>query len=125
MGQDLPEELAALVPPGGISLKFWEIGGRETYRALPREKKIDGLVICYNVTDRASFAKVAHLLMQYRVDRHLNTQRPVVVSNRETTSKLVTVVCGLRTQSGDSVVTPEEVHSMSETNGVRHFTASA
>lgn len=123
-GKDLPDELAALVPPAGISLNIWEVGGRETYRALTREKKIDGLLVCYDVTDRASFAKVAHLLMQYRVDRHLTHERPVVVSNRDTASRLVTVVCGLRTESGASVVTPEEVQTMTETNGIRHFTAS-
>lgn len=124
-GQDLPESLAALVPPDGISLNFWEVGGRETYRALPRDKKIDGVIICYKITDRASFAKVAHLLLQYRVDRHLSTERPVVVASKETTSRLVTVVCGMMTDSGASVITDTEVQTAVEANGIRHLTASA
>lgn len=124
-GQDLPDELAALVPPDGMSLNFWEIGGRETYRALPRDKKVDALVICYDVTDRASFAKVAHLLLQYRVDRHLIHERPVVVSSRETAPRLATIVCGLMTDCGASAVTAEEVQHMKEANGIQHFTASA
>lgn len=97
----LPPELVAALPPEGAEIEIWEIGGKERYRQLPRGEQPDGILLCYNVHDRSSFHGAVHMLLHYRMDRHLEHEGPAVVAERDCTRRIPTVLVGC--QSDDAM----------------------
>lgn len=90
--------LAELLPETGVDIELWEIGGREgSHREAPRGRRVDGLLLCYDISDRASFQRAAHVLLKYRCDRHLADIREESIIKENTVPRQLTVVlCGTK-----------------------------
>jgi len=56
--EDLLPELSLLLPSDGVTVRFWEMGGKGN-RCLPRGKSVHGLLLCYEAHDRASLQSAA------------------------------------------------------------------
>jgi hypothetical protein len=104
----LPAETVAVLPPSGLELEFWEFGGRERNRKLPRGRQPDAILLCYNVADRGSFHAVKHMLMHYRMEMHLN-EGHTVVSKPALAPRLAGVVCGCMADLASTVAGEEGV----------------
>eukprot|EP00747_Dinoflagellata_sp_TGD_P207843 gnl/TRDRNA2_/TRDRNA2_81371_c0_seq2.p1 gnl/TRDRNA2_/TRDRNA2_81371_c0~~gnl/TRDRNA2_/TRDRNA2_81371_c0_seq2.p1 ORF type:complete len:501 (+),score=77.03 gnl/TRDRNA2_/TRDRNA2_81371_c0_seq2:43-1503(+) len=90
-------ELATVLPEKGLDLEIWEIGGRERHhRSCPRDRLADGILLCYDINDRASFQSAAHILLQHRMDWHMVHMRSATLSQKETPCSLAAVLCGTK-----------------------------
>jgi len=80
--------LLMLLPNRGMQIELWELGGRElAKRELPRGRQVDGVMICYDIGDRASFQRAAHILMNFVMDKHLaDTKTESVARTRDMSS---------------------------------------
>eukprot|EP00928_Gymnodinium_smaydae_P056039 TRINITY_DN39489_c0_g1_i1.p1 TRINITY_DN39489_c0_g1~~TRINITY_DN39489_c0_g1_i1.p1 ORF type:complete len:498 (-),score=69.58 TRINITY_DN39489_c0_g1_i1:2-1387(-) len=116
----LPPETRAVLPADGLELEFWEIGGRERTRQLPRGRRPDGLLVCYNTNDRSSFHAAAHMLMHYRMENHLANERASLVARPAPVPRLVAVLCGTMADSPCEVgeVTMQEASEFVHANGM-------
>jgi len=118
--ENLAPEVAAALPPNGLQLVFWEIGGKERHRQAPRGRRADGLLLCYDVGDRASFFAAAHRLLEHRMDRHLACEVPSVVSDAGAVPRLPVVLCGTKADSTEpGAVTRQEALDFAAQNGVQ------
>jgi len=120
---DLTDEAAALLPADGLELDFWEIGGKGGHREAPRGKTIDGILLCYDVGERASFQQAAHILLQYRMDRHLAHERSVVVAKGGacgggSPARLAAVLVGTKSDEYPCDVRSEEARDFAQANAI-------
>lgn len=111
----ISDELRFLLPPDGLDVKILEIGGKDALlREAPRGPLVDGLLLCYDVCDRSSFRRAAHLLMRYRTDRHFQRGSASLVDDPAEPPRLVVALCGTKadvpeTGECDSSVRVEEL----------------
>jgi len=112
--EDLVDDLATVIPSHGLDFDLWEIGGREADRRPPRGQRVDGLLVCYDATKRASFQRATHVLCRVRVDAHLEHGRYQGHSPAPQ-RMLPAVLCGTKLdEPGSDVVSDEEVQAFLE-----------
>lgn len=116
---DLPIEIAAMIPAGGITLDFLEIGGGfgGHLRPVPRGQSIEGILLCYDSGDRASFRHTAHQLMLHSTQRHFAQSEAVPL-------RLAAVLCGNKIDRAQHAATLEEVADFEQRSKIR-FTCLA
>lgn len=110
----LPIEIAAMIPSGGIMLDFLEIGGGYGghLRPVPRGKSIQGILLCYDSGDRASFRHTSHQLMLHSTQRHFAVSDTVQ-------PRLATVLCGNKIDRAKHSVTLEEIADFEHQSNIR------
>lgn len=122
------QRLSTLVADQTLDVELWELGGRELgKRELPRGKHFDGLMLCYDLSDRSSFQRAAHVLMSLTVDRHLaDSKNESIVYGREVPQPLVVVLCGTKADESDSMsIKSEEVQRFVQANNVRSVASTS
>lgn len=77
-------------------------------------------MVCYDLCDRASFQRAAHILMSFVVDRHLSdSKHDSVVCGRDAPCRLATMLCGTKADEDEAfAVSSEEVQEFVRTNNV-------
>lgn len=128
--ENVLDELRILLPSDGLEIKILEIGGKDCHlRSAPRGRPLDGILLCYDLCNRASFQKAAHLLLQHRADRHSNYDNSSVVACAESPAHLAVVLCGTMLDAAGAerprTVTGHEALSFAQTNGIRHVLAAS
>lgn len=115
--------LANLLPETGLDVELWEIGGRETsHREAPRGRHVDGLLLCYDLTDRTSFHRAAQVLLSFKADRHLAVIRAEsIIKDHTTPPQLTVVLCGLKADCGPPAMTQDEVEMFVREQSVASF----
>jgi GTPase SAR1 family protein/isopentenyldiphosphate isomerase len=119
----------SLVAPDGLKLNIWEMGAREGYRALPRGKRADGVILTYDLNDITSFRRCQHWLMHLKMDLHQESERSIPhgyhAGDCEGPPKVAFVLCGTRWDEGYRAVAQEEADKFAEEHGMPHVITSA
>eukprot|EP00927_Polykrikos_kofoidii_P006282 TRINITY_DN12554_c0_g3_i1.p1 TRINITY_DN12554_c0_g3~~TRINITY_DN12554_c0_g3_i1.p1 ORF type:complete len:525 (-),score=82.05 TRINITY_DN12554_c0_g3_i1:142-1716(-) len=121
---NLSSRLERELPDEGLELELWDMGrgtselagGREARgRETPRGQQIHGVLLCYDITDRSSFLRAAHVLCVHRLDWHLSDSKAETLSQAPgwpaACPRLSAVICGTKADIlqdfGDGAARPE------------------
>jgi len=96
-----------------VKLTLMDTAGQERFRTLTSGsyRNIDGVFICYNVTDTASFSNVPQWVQE--------------VTKYAQNPNLVKVLCGNKCDLPDHAVTKDEGNTYGSSNGMKFFETSA